>query len=894
MLVSQQMGSRHRNKLCRSAISWLVTLHFCASASAALSPEFETQLQQAETSYAEDHTPAVGPESWIIELSPKTRLANGIGDISTTGHCKGDVASFCSTIKAGRRRVADCLQAQVAKQDSGNVQGKTVKEACLTELAEFQANLTTNVNKDIPLAIACEADAKKLCSDMASEISEAAVSACLWSEREQLSGNCSVEVLMKQQLAAQDYRVDPYLREACQADIEAHCNGTKPERGGVQQCLLQGQALVSWECQNEVFRQEVEGADDIRLNAPLVSKCMGDKKMFCNDVAPGNARVKDCLEQHRLEEGFSADCRQELESMMAERATDVRLDSSLRDACKEDIVRTCGWQDEYEEGDGVVMACLQDHRNTLIESKCKDEVHKAIARASENIRFNQMLSEHCLHDRELHCNTTQQGSARMIRCLQDSRSKLSKDCQASLFDQEVKMAEDIDFKYPLKRACSLEIQTFCAGIQHGHANVIRCLQDNTEEPDMSSECKTEVERDEVRSSQDYRLNFKLAEACKADTKALCANKCKDSQACGGQVLRCLTEQSDNITAQACKDEIFYFMKMEVKDFRNDVILAEACRSDVDKRCKSAKAGAVLQCLHSHRTELTPECRKEELKLNIIQSRDMRLQPTLHKQCSEEIAVFCPNVDPGQARVFQCLQENIAKSGFEDPCKAEIQKREERIQDDYRLDYGIASQCEADVEQVCSLEKGQAHGETQVIACLVTNYQIVGADCQREVSRAVRMALWEYRPQLALTKPCDEDVQQYCKQALTGPKAGVWGIGAAGRCLSKTLAQGQYMAQGCKSLVVAAAPKEAQALFMSDMTKTAMADKFIALQNAAGITTPLVNPRGSGVNAVTLTGWGALAALTSFTTVSLGLVYLVYRRFVAPAPTYAPVSKSGDV
>lgn len=111
---------------------------------------------------------------------------------------------------------------------------------------------------------------------------------------------------------------------------------------------------------------------------------------------------------------------------------------------------------------------------------------------------------------------------------------------------------------------------------------------------MSSECRTEVERDEVRSSEDYRLNFKLAEACKADTKALCANKCKDSQACGGQVLRCLTENSDHIMFKACKDEIFYFMKMEVKDFRNDVILAEACRSDVDKHCKSVKTG---WCLH---------------------------------------------------------------------------------------------------------------------------------------------------------------------------------------------------------------------------------------------------------------------------------------------------------
>lgn len=89
-------------------------------------------------------------------------------------------------------------------------------------------------------------------------------------------------------------------------------------------------------------------------------------------------------------------------------------------------------------------------------------------------------------------------------------------------------------------------------------------------------------------------------------------------------------------------------------------------------------------------------------------------------------------------------------------------------------------------------------------------------------------------------------------------------------------------------------QEAQALFISDMSKTAVADKFIALQNAAGIKTPLVNPRGSGINAVTLTGWGALAALTSFTTVSVGLAYLAYGRFVVPDPPYAVVSKSGDV
>ena len=58
------------------------------------------------------------------------------------------------------------------------------------------------------------------------------------------------------------------------------------------------------------------------------------------------------------------------------------------------------------------------------------------------------------------------------------------------------------------------------------------------------------------------------------------------------------------------------------------------------------AGAVLDCLRQHRPQLSSECRKEELKLNILQSQDVRLQPTLHKQCSEEIAVFCQEVEPG--------------------------------------------------------------------------------------------------------------------------------------------------------------------------------------------------------------------------------------------------------
>ena len=38
--------------------------------------------------------------------------------------------------------------------------------------------------------------------------------------------------------AAQDYRINPYLHEACQADVDTHCKGIKPEKGQVQACLV--------------------------------------------------------------------------------------------------------------------------------------------------------------------------------------------------------------------------------------------------------------------------------------------------------------------------------------------------------------------------------------------------------------------------------------------------------------------------------------------------------------------------------------------------------------------------------------------------------------------------------------------------------------------------------
>ena len=66
----------------------------------------------------------------------------------------------------------------------------------------------------------------------------------------------------------------------------------------------------------------------------------------------------------------------------------------------------------------------------------------------------------------------------------------------------------------------------------------------------------------------------------------------------------------------------------------------------------------------------------------------------------------------------------------------------------------------DVMTSASLQ-GKAHGHAEVLKCLVRNYKGLNETCQTEMSRAVRMALWEYRKGMALTGLCSALLSDIC-------------------------------------------------------------------------------------------------------------------------------------
>jgi hypothetical protein len=118
-------------------------------------------------------------------------------------------------------------------------------------------------------------------------------------------------------------------------------------------------------------------------------------------------------------------------------------------------------------------------------------------------------------------------------------------------------------------------------------------------------------------------------------------------------------------------------------------------------------------------------------------------------------------------VIKCLLEHMAEPNFGQDCKAELETREEMMKSDYRYDGGVATGCKSDIQALCAEQASQLRGNATVLKCLVENFKQTGESCQMELSRAVRLALWNFKAGAGLTDVCDNDVAQQCPKVREG-------------------------------------------------------------------------------------------------------------------------------
>eukprot|EP00201_Polytomella_parva_P015143 CAMPEP_0175066598 /NCGR_PEP_ID=MMETSP0052_2-20121109/16604_1 /TAXON_ID=51329 ORGANISM="Polytomella parva, Strain SAG 63-3" /NCGR_SAMPLE_ID=MMETSP0052_2 /ASSEMBLY_ACC=CAM_ASM_000194 /LENGTH=941 /DNA_ID=CAMNT_0016333331 /DNA_START=144 /DNA_END=2969 /DNA_ORIENTATION=- len=864
---------------------------------------------------------------------PPAEIKNN-DDIDPQGNCKGYVDKHCKAVKPGEAELADCLNSIIIKSDVDNSVIE-VDDACREEVYQYFIQRNSNLNKNVPLARACKTDVSTYCNNTwffsSIEPSDYLLS-CLKDNRDHLANLCKKEVSKLLMESAWDIRSDPILFRSCEEDVKSHCDKVPRGGGRVQGCLRDHTLELSWECREQLNIQEAQSDGSLPLSARLYSKCLNDKRNFCADTRPGSARAKDCLEMHMHDPNFSSECRVELENALARRAADFRLDSRLQTDCADDIERVCAfYSDESVDGlEGLstgsgdvetyasITNCLQDFVDDLSSASCKARVQTYLSLSSQDIRFNSRLADACFEDRRKHCADVQPGSARVIRCLSDKRDKLSNDCRARLFDEEVRFGSNIDFLQPLKDACTSELTKFCRDIPHGQARAIRCLQEHQFDRDFGSNCRKEVASYERRASSDFRLNHRLAAACQNDALNLCAETCDiaGGQLCMGAVLRCLTDRREALTDGTCRKEVDYFLKMEVNDYRNDVLLAAACRNDVDKFCSKVETGEgrVHECLRKNRSGLSPACRREEILLEEQEAESVELRPSLLKQCAKERKAFCANVSTGRARVFRCLADSSGDPDFGEVCRNAVRDIVQRRQANWRLDPALRRACKDDVAEMCadidSTLNGKSAAEINttsleggVYRCLMNQYENLDGGCQRELSRASHMALTLYAADGILTNVCSSDVKSRCESKrpnIAQQPGEVLG------CLEQVYAEEEkakakdaskkkknnkgsssssknnnYMNANCSLLVALAEPPSTQRNFDAYLsTAYAVSQLASSIESSTGFQLT-ERDRAGNATGVTLTGWSALLGLTAALTVFIYALVVVGRKYIFP-------------
>lgn len=115
----------------------------------------------------------------------------------------------------------------------------------------------------------------------------------------------------------------------------------------------------------------------------------------------------------------------------------------------------------------------------------------------------------------------------------------------------------------------------------------------------------------------------------------------------------------------------------------------------------------------------------------------------------------------------------------------------------------------------------------------------------------------------------------------------------GRCLSKTLVEHRPLQDGCRRLVLLAAPKDSRAYFEYPESTSALLQTVSDYQRAAGLEGVLVDVYARDGSTVTVTGWVAFACIVSLVLVTLGGLYVLYRNIMGLDKPHTQFVKEGD-
>lgn len=807
------------------------------------------------------------------------------GDVPVDGACASEVKEYCATEEARKAIFADgedkpralgdkiftapvakCLRRKMIRERvSIDSAAPSISPPCRREVRAYFAHRAMDLRRDPSLVNACRAELGSHCAGIAP--GSGAVLACLKSHKDDLTSKCATAVTVRQADSAEDITLDGPLRLACSADRDRLCSEIGFGGGKAKACLGEKMKELSSDCQREIFRRDVEDAEDVRFNKVLTEACAADKVRFCTSVEPGRARVLGCLEDNKDHLEFTDPCKNELLKYMARRSTDWRLDYRLRSLCWAEVEEQCSDIIKQDTGasiyapfelSGSVLECLKDKRSNIKDKSCQDYVTTlAIADASDRgVDVPLLLS--CEFDVRAKCANTsltdgaEGGVGGLQHCLRQHQDTLEEGCKKKLLQRQIWGAFDYRLKPGMARLCARERLRFCAGLQPGKGDVVRCLQDHRLENGFGPVCKRLVEEDLAEAAADVRLQSSVQNGCGEDLQRICGHV-KPGK---GKVLHCLMANSTQVRAPACREAVMRLIFQSADNWKHNAVLRSACSNDVSAYCRTVKpgAGSVHRCLRTHWHDLSVTCRNAQEFLESKESEDIRLEPRLRVACREAQSKYCMGIEPGNARVISCLQSHLSDDGFPHGCGEEMSKLISMTSEKLSLQKRLVSACSNEFVNRCgiplndtylnAIKHGSQEEETGMACLLSLRHDAYDKDgihdvswdmdvsqtCRNELSRVTRVHFRLYRLESRFTEQCDEDSVKFCgveRRLDTAPFAE---SGQVHACLAR---KGPDVSHECwTTLMFASGDVDSKVLAEHDDVENAAAMALAGIDNSA--------------------------------------------------------------
>uniref|UniRef100_A0A665WVE2 Golgi apparatus protein 1 n=1 Tax=Echeneis naucrates TaxID=173247 RepID=A0A665WVE2_ECHNA len=559
--------------------------------------------------------------------------------------------------------------------------------------------------------------------------------------------------------------------------------------------------------------------------------CREDLSRLCpKHTWTNNLAVLECLQDRREESEIAPDCNHLLWNYKLNLTTDPKFESVATEVCKSTIAENKECNEE-ERGRGYLVSCLVDHRSNISEYQCNQYITKMTSIIFSDYRLICGFMDKCKDDiNSLRCGSINVGhkdvhsQGEVIACLekalvreaeqQDHVHPIKEECQKAILRVAELSSDDFHLDRHLYFSCREDRERFCQNTQAGEGKVYKCLFNHKFEEAMSEKCRDALTTRQKLISQDYKVSYSLAKACKLDLRkqrcSLDTNLPRAREARLSYLLLCLEAavHRGRPVSGECQGEMLDYRRMLMEDFSLSPEIVLHCRTEIEAHCSGLhRKGRTLHCLmrigRSDRSTTVNSVCQSALQ-TLIQSADpgadYRIDRALNEACESVIQTACKNIHTGDPMILSCLMEHLYTEKMVEDCEHRLLELQYFISRDWKLDPILYKKCQGDAARLCHTHGWNETSELMppgaVFSCLYRHaYRTeeqgrrLSRDCKVEVQRILHQRALDVKLDPELQKRCMTDLGKWCSEKTD--------MGQELECLQDHL---EDLVSGCRDVV----------------------------------------------------------------------------------------------